>query len=115
MGVFPPGAWELPRKNFAAWASDLNDASPSTGLNNARTRIFELGGRLDAMSRIIMHEDDEDDDFDDTGVSLAARERATMPPPPVPAKSRRGRNKLPEDPPIDNDPAVSDSSSFNQF
>jgi hypothetical protein len=106
MGTFPPGAWELPRRNFVHWAIDLDAALPSKGLNDARSRIFTLGGRLDASLRVVMTE--EDDDEEDSDDMELVGDSARMPPPPVPKANRKGKKAAPKDEaPVENDPSVS--------
>lgn len=102
MSAFPTGAWDLQRPNIVSWASDLNNAHPSLGLNEARGYLFELGRRLDTLLQVPIHEDEDDEDEDEV------EEDETMPPPPVPVKSRKAKQKQAEVPEAaENDPPVS--------
>lgn len=106
MEGFPSGAWRFTRSNPVSWASDLDRAHPSRGLNAARNLIFEIGRRFDALNRVPMTEDDFESDEGAQGFEEPAS--TTMPPPPVPVKARRSKvlAKDPEPKTVENDPSV---------
>jgi len=128
---FPPGAWELPRRNILSWTDDLTRAPQTDGLQAASDRLFELGRRITKTQMAPAFDAgayDELDDIEGGGEvaelpssvyprafpppSLSQRPSSSslMPPPPLPPiKSQKSKAKEPTTPSnaIENDPPVS--------
>jgi hypothetical protein len=60
METFPVEDWELARANIIAWASDLSSARSTKDLRAIRDRIYELGKRIDDMTRPLVQDEDSE-------------------------------------------------------
>ena len=51
MEALPVESWELARPNITTWADDLSAAPNTRDISKARGRVFDLGRRIDVLTR----------------------------------------------------------------
>ena len=77
MEQFPPGAWDLARPSVTTWSIDLMNAIPTRGVNDARDKLYDLGKRIDKISRVIIHDNKES--TEDEMAEVATRKEVEEP------------------------------------
>ena len=51
MEALPVESWELARPNITTWADDLSAAPNTRDISKARGRVFDLGRRINVLTR----------------------------------------------------------------
>jgi hypothetical protein len=80
MEPYGPGSFEITRPNIMAWTQDLMAGPYSKGAAAARDRVYELGKRIDLLTRREVLVDEEDltvENDADLGAGDDSREEAS--------------------------------------